>query len=327
MASSTRQTLIDERGYVFLFPSLGIPDPKGEWISLRAAIGTQDVATPILENPDTQAPLRFPTGQEHVIDLEQDGVVWQLPCLKPETIYKDPEIFTVRVRRFPLATAPPNPQRLQAPPGKNSICLIPPPKRLNLKVITGPGPEFDSIFSEAKKKGKYDFIHSSSAKKKGRKNRRATLDSDTDDTAGEEGSGAEEQEKKIEDWSKKIQWSGREGQSKLIIFDPQYLQTILMDFFIEALRTNTMKQGEGPKVKLRARPCAGDDFKDLDYAIRPKGDNRPVKEEEWKLLPYHGAKGGVHLYCLNLARKHVGKKEWSKEEWEARVKGKGKGQA
>lgn len=117
--SYIHRTVIDGKGYSFKLPSLGLPDPAGEWVVVECCIakppsvlddifgGSSSGPSPF---PPTSPPpkrrMRFPFGDYTTIQVNHDHAIWYLPILglSPEVgddCYKAFEIFTVRVQRKP----------------------------------------------------------------------------------------------------------------------------------------------------------------------------------------------------------------------------------
>lgn len=279
---SPTQTVLDKRGYCFLFPALGLPDPEGEWVSLTAAIGSPDKVNPAIQDPNVVAPMRFPTGEEEIAEIEQSGAIWLVPCLKSkeEDPLKDPEFFTIRVRRIPAASALPNPKRVQIAGGRRPLFIQPRPTQLYFESIGISTRPDDSPLSRD----------------------------------GGVNIGTEQ-----EDFSQSISWSGRHGETITFFAFTPWLQQVTTNLIIECLRAGTVKPCEGVRttIKLRAHPAKNDDFRTLDYIARLAEDKSPVREQDWKPLPAEATKPGVQRWCVNLARKSVNKQPISREEWGA----------
>lgn len=108
-------TFANGNGYRFVLPSLGLPDPKGEWVTIEAALTT---TTNRLNAHKTLSRAKYssrcrmlsPSAGGVTVDVEHDGALWLLPILQPDG-KDDPQAFTLRVRRYPApgtpAAAPP----------------------------------------------------------------------------------------------------------------------------------------------------------------------------------------------------------------------------
>lgn len=115
---AAHETVLDAQGYLFQIPCLGLPDPGGEWVTLRAAIGTKKQCTSLLETcKPTDAKLCKPDGNYEVVEAEHDGAVWFFPMLRLlKGGSKKPELLSVNVRRQPISS-PPKAYRLKLPSG------------------------------------------------------------------------------------------------------------------------------------------------------------------------------------------------------------------
>lgn len=222
MTPTIRRTFLDTRGYIFVLSSLGLPDPttdsNGDTIPLLAVIGTQERSTPILKDLTTPAPLRHPIGQEHCIEIEYQGSVWFLPIVEQESSFKDPEVFTVQVRRMPIEVAPLNLDRIVVDQEMEVICLQPPPREIFIEVQTGSGgvPSRRRYAAQkASRKGVYDFLRVGPAK--GGKSKKVGEDvgSDSDDSDDLDQARQISDEER-QDWSDTISWSGLQGESSFM---------------------------------------------------------------------------------------------------------------
>lgn len=96
----------------------------------------------------------------------------------------------------------------------------------------------------------------------------------------------------------------------------------MVDLFIEGMRNESMRQGDKCNIKLRVHPGPPDgEWDSLDYIMRRQADRSPTREEEWQPLPGGAAKEGVVRWCVNLARKSMGREGWTREEWQQRMVG------
>lgn len=137
-------TAIDDRGYFFCLPSLGLPDSAGEWVTIRGAIGPMTALPRIkvkLGSAAAATPLRTPPASGWAcksIDLE--GAVWLLPKSEATSAPNSHslELFTVKVWRTPSPSAAP-PQKGKTAGQDILVCLEDsdwpplPPANLNAK--------------------------------------------------------------------------------------------------------------------------------------------------------------------------------------------------
>lgn len=104
-ASSDSGSAVDKRGHLFRFPSLGLPDPEGEWVIIRAAIGTRKNATSKLKNDSIEPPMRYAYQGCGSMDIEHDGAIWVVPLVAANHVSGDAtEFFLLKSRRLPLSS-------------------------------------------------------------------------------------------------------------------------------------------------------------------------------------------------------------------------------
>lgn len=96
-------TFANGNGYLFLLPSLGLPDPAGEWVTIQAALTTNHLyALDALDKAKAMSSprrMRSPSGETVTVDVEHEGALWLLPILEAREGEGDPQVFTMRVRR------------------------------------------------------------------------------------------------------------------------------------------------------------------------------------------------------------------------------------
>lgn len=103
MTSHDYTTCIDGKGYRFTLPSLGLPDPQGEWVTIQAALTTNQVDTLDALNKvkdKTEGVLRSPSEDRVTIDVLHEEATWLLPILQPEG-REETQAFMLKVRRLP----------------------------------------------------------------------------------------------------------------------------------------------------------------------------------------------------------------------------------
>lgn len=146
------QTLVDQRGYVFSLPTLGLPDPAGEWISIGAAIGTKEKAIDFVRRGAFNEPRRYACDREALVVVEFEGAAWILPFCAPQTrTTLTAESFTLKVRRLPLIDASEY-SRIKLPDGLALWCathpkglsFFEPPEYLRNKYSTASRPPIEA---------------------------------------------------------------------------------------------------------------------------------------------------------------------------------------
>lgn len=121
------RTASDGFGYCFQLPSLGLPDPDGEWVVVDAAVTTRDTSKiPYDAKVFSQPCMRFPSKGIYTMPIKHEGAVWYLPMVD---FHKSPrmgrkekktEFFTVRVQRLPLSAH--KESGIQTPPRPSTAC-------------------------------------------------------------------------------------------------------------------------------------------------------------------------------------------------------------
>lgn len=107
---STSDTAVNTRGYAFHLPSLGLPDPAGEWVQLRGAYGSKDACISLLKSSSatTVAPLQHVSNQRTVFEIEHAGAVWIFEAPGPSQANPRSQLFSINVQRLRAASAPPS---------------------------------------------------------------------------------------------------------------------------------------------------------------------------------------------------------------------------
>lgn len=74
---------LNAEGYLFQLPSLGLPDPSGEWVTLRCAIGDHKTCALLLNSSNSNQPIDLikPDSKQEVVEAELEGAIWSFPLL------------------------------------------------------------------------------------------------------------------------------------------------------------------------------------------------------------------------------------------------------
>lgn len=102
MPPSASSFVVDPNGYLFKLPSLGLPDPAGEWVRVCGAIGSRDEAIRLVgDHKAADAPLRRIDGKYGIKELEHDGSIWffptsYLPQFRAQFTAR-PQLFSINV--------------------------------------------------------------------------------------------------------------------------------------------------------------------------------------------------------------------------------------
>lgn len=113
---STTSAAIDERGFLFHLPKLGLSDPAGppKWARIFVAYGTKAECFAHKDPQPKEAPLRNCSGKTKIFEVEIDGIVWYLPTWLHPTDENAAEVFSLNVQLLPVSAAPPS-ERAKVP--------------------------------------------------------------------------------------------------------------------------------------------------------------------------------------------------------------------
>lgn len=112
---SPHQTATTAKGYLFQLPSLGLPDPAGDFHFILAATGSKDEGAALLQDSKTTTtkPHRIPYMREHahaLIQIEHEGAIWFLPVIWCKSDAK-PQLIKTELRRQLISAVPPRERR------------------------------------------------------------------------------------------------------------------------------------------------------------------------------------------------------------------------
>lgn len=288
-SSSSHTAVMDQRGFIFALPHLGLPEPEGEWCHLKAAIATTAEALDLLLNDTAlQAPLRCEGEVRFPIEFE--GALWLLALPEPQSISATvgaPEFFTVKVKRlFPDALEVP---RREAPPGCD-WAFIP---MFVYKDLVGKKKSVHLIFAAGTAMQAKALTQEKSNKKKNK------------------GSSSKKVDQKI---TKSDVFSGN-------IFNEEWRRAVTINTMIEETqRGDHIDDSSQLSVTLRVHPADDHDYRSIDYAVvvvskGDEGEGSTEGEKSWKPLPAGALKPGADRFFVNMVREANGKMPLSKEEW------------
>lgn len=353
---------MNERGYIFVLPSLGLVDPAGEWVSVKAAITTsaRQSASVALQNPSLNGPPCYPSGEYTIVEAEYEGAVWFLPIVQHSEAAEagEPDFFTVQAQRVPFNAAI-KIDRIKIPNKAQTICLKPP----FLGIDSSIDPSGDEVESDAaaereeesKQRSAWDFARSrprsasssssessseSESSSSWAKASRPSTPQEADQEAesggqseGEEKAAAEvkeqeqaarvnsheEHKEEEEDEEETEEWKNRmfdELRSGEIFHNDPWKQQVYYEMLAEALGNNvSINEDANPNIKIKFAPAPNDAYRGMIYAVRAEGDSRPIREEEWKPLPWYATKPGFQRYFVNMGRELGGHAPFGREEW------------
>lgn len=293
-------TIVDKRGYLFRFPTLGLPEPgaKGEDVVIRAAIGIKEKALPLLKDDKVEAARRYTGNGTVIFDVQYEGAVWVLPLLVPLKPAPETELFTLRVRRI-LPSKVPDPHRLKLPntlgvfymehPMGMPSMQIPSSLKDQLKL---PEPS-NSVPTEADEEQYWDDDLTDLL---------GAVDLDRDNVPEEE---------------KMIVSSHLSGGQNTYTPEEEAQRLKPPQAMTEAWQTKVVMQAMMDKMKatgsipatdpfVRLRGSAGGDEVWFEYAMVWSKDGANPPEEEWKRVPSEAWKPGCELILVNQHRKKLG---------------------
>lgn len=286
MASASPLTPhMDERGFFFVLPHLGLPDPAGEWHVIKAAIGRMRDVVELAVNPSIQTPLR-PRGAFNdtgLVPIEFQGAMWILYLFKPQSSSNTaaPEFFSVRLKR-----GPPNP-RFPSTKLKDDIEYLFWPMSAfeeQMEAIANPS------ITELTSRPLYGCGRLEHITKWKEYEQRAKRDVTEEEALRGDIINA--------DWDKPL-------HQKAVLAAAERGEESLMT-------------GVDFGTCIRIHPAPDGDYRSIDYAIRRRNDrNLPFPEESWKTLPSCGSRPDGDRKFVNQFRAHAGKEPFSKEEWAA----------
>lgn len=274
---------------MFKLPHLGLPDPTGELVLVKAAIGTKAAALDRLVNdPTFKTPLRLEEDDCGMTGFDFQGALWALPLLKPAASPNaPPEFFSVKVRRmFPDA--------------------------------------YD--FPRTKLPDHFDWVFYPMSVYKGLQNQSSAKD-EQEELGGFlfQGGRASEARDAAKQTKKKKQRNPNEEISELEalsmdIFEESWWEGVQLQAMLEEFKlgNRSPKSPADLTIRVRVHPTPNDDYRGLDYAICRADDPSDAKppEERWKPMPPEATKPGGERYHVNLCRKSKGHKPFTKEEWD-----------
>lgn len=264
------QHVIDNRGFFFVLPKLGLPDPGSGWVTVMAAVGVVtngDRIVKQLQGPIKGLEERKPAENCEFLSVDFQGGTWLLPKVAPQSSPSiETEIFAVKVKRSGSGF-PQDHTRLKLADDQNVVCI--------------PGPaDFSArrkAFAKLKEDHK-DLYNEAMAWVR----RPSPLVASSSSSSQRQPTAAElDIERGFSDWEVVS------GSS----FTPE---------FTRAMRA---VHGEDIRITQGILPDPKGDIRGLTYAVRQKGDTSPIREEEWKHLPANAMVPGLQRYHVNLVRR------------------------
>lgn len=294
---SRPQNFVDERGYAFMLPELGLPNPSGEWHMIQAAVGPKGLGTPAyFYDASKKDPRRYASPSCGLLEVESEGALWILPIVTPLKTLPAIESFHVKARRVRLDTVPKK-ERLQFPDNVEAFVVYEEDPAAgethdnaaaatSSRAATATEADEDtfwehsltSVFSPERKKGRYEV--------------------------------GMRQSKHTEEESKaRLKWLEAPDQA----LDQTWCQQQMLQAFQEAELTKVRGASFSPGFSLQAVPC-GQSVR-FEYAITTR-KGHPAQPHDWRPLPSRAFKPGKELIFVNQARQRLGKRAYTQQELE-----------
>lgn len=295
------KSVLNLRGYAFNLPTLGLPDPEGEWVIIKAAIGLRDQALPLVTKYSVAPAVRYAYQGCGMLDVEYQGAVWILPLVGPHKLNEDAEaeLFLLKTRRLPLSSSRKH-CRTKLPNGDNPFHLVHRKGMAQFEVSTRTTVSDDKAFwaMELSQDGEQSEEEEVSSEEEGPLSAFDHIRAHLPELIKV----VKDKEKNVIEWDESPQSALEEAW---------YTKT-MRKAIQDAKLTRTPISPRGPGFSLRSLPC-GEGAR-FDYAILL--DDREVPRfDEWRRLPMHAFKPGRALSFTNQVRKHWGKRPLTEKEW------------
>lgn len=318
----SHQSAVDPRGYIFKLPTLGLPDPNGQWVHIKVAIGLKHQAAAALQDPNVSAPRRYACDRYALVDLDYEGACFIIPLCLPELPSPATEVFTLRVRRH-LAEDLPCDDRIKLPDGLGFFPWMPIPEE-GISVFAGP--------ASIKRKSSTAATPPTEADEKAFwENEYGELLRDWDAeqstiapdafnaswgklyTSSEPAGASIKSTMKNKEFHHSSEWIHTPEDA----FDEDWMVEALAKALIEAVKTSKPPVSrEPPTISLQARTGKdGSDEVKFEYAfVFTSGDGAQPSNLKWKPIPTHAWKPGYELIFVNQVRGSLYKHPLSQED-------------
>lgn len=297
-SSSLHTTVLDQRGFIFVLPHLGLPDLGGEWRILKAAVGTKaEALDPLFNDKALQTPLRHEGSPEDTapIAIELEGALWILCLLKPKSASPTagpPEFYSVKVKRFfPDAL---NVPRRQLPSDCDWVFFP-------MSVYHDQIAEWTSPSTDEQSPRGYVFEAGPASEAKALKKKEEDKEKKKNSKPGRE----------------LTEWETLSGN----FLNDDWCRAVKIDTMLEQADRGNLSLGNDPdglSMRIRVHPAEDHEYRSLDYCILSKAEEEKggaIAAEKWKPLPPGAAKPGAERHWVNIGRVGKGKRPFSKEEW------------
>lgn len=296
-------------------PSLGLPDPAGEWVTLRAANGTKKQCVTLLTawRPEDDAPLRPTETEFGTVKAQFQGAVWSIPTAHANTGAKS-ELFRVKIRRQLASSVPEDVERKRFTNDVEAIFLGKASHELKAASLSlsQSGKRADALSVQVT--GSSPNTSCSLAVWK-------LLRLCTDPTPAQcapqqppDEPAAAEKSTKAHQEALEL-WCSR-GNRHVNLGWMQGLRDLAIAGMEKASRAK-LEEADETKIHLagfRVSPEKDHDVRGVDYAMNLKGP-LAVKEHNWRPMPLQAMDEEWVRCGVNLTRLKHGKKLIAKEEW------------
>lgn len=268
-----------------MLPRLGLPDPAGEWHTVKAAIGKKADVVDLVVNPSIQTPLHpeVPFNDTAVVGVEFQGAFWVLFLLKPKSFSPTapPEFFTVKLKRGPAAGRLPISASL-----KDDIDWIFWPMSAfeeQMNAVASPASAAKMVLRPL-----YGCGRAADVKRW----------QDYESRARRDVSKQEARERDIIDADWDVALHG---------------ETVLTAV---SQGDESLSSGRELVTLIRIHPAPDGDFRSIDYVVHCRSEAvASISEHRWKPLPPQATRPDGDRKFVNLYRAAAGKKRFNKEEW------------
>lgn len=295
--SPSSSSAVDKRGFFFVLPPLGLPDPGGQWCVLKAAIGVKkDVLLPLIQRDIQALPLREKGDEDGLHAVDCRGAAWVFPLIKPSSSPRAAELFKVFVKRLPPREV--DALRVKLPPACDWL-------RLPIETYAQQRQmdEQNSTPAPAQNLPELNGYH-----------------------LVQWGTTAELTPDQTPWWEREEKVEGEMSEWDVLMRKNMFKEEWYEQVYAEKLREEAQRgkaiDGATLRVRTRIHPAKNDDFRSLDYIVVTESEviqhtaaNTPFPEHRWKPLPLNAMKPGAYRQNINIVRRDAGKRIFSREEW------------
>lgn len=295
MASSSSSS-VDDRGFFFVLPQLGLPDPGGEKVEVKAAIGIkEEVLLPLFQSNINDLPLRAYDDNATLTGLDYRGSAWLFPLVQPPSLPSPPQFFKVLAKRVLPQTLPTQRNKLIAEAEWVRI-----PIKVYTRQMRAERSNFKPSEESASELERYHLLEWGKF---------AELTPDL--------TPLDEREEVVE--GEMTEWDVLMDKSTLT---KEWTQETYFRKMREAAQRGESIDITTLKIRTRIHPAEDNDFRSIDYivvtqeeTIKYMAAGKGFPEERWEHLPLEAMKPGAYRVSVNIHRLDAGMKAFSREEW------------